>query len=94
MTDGVQTTPAPPGRRPRSRRKQVVEIGLGVAILPRFDAEGPGAEVAVVALTEPRLQRDITLAWREGRRHPPAAAEFLDLARATYGGEDPTPDLG
>ena len=36
-------------------------------------------------LTEPRLERDITLAWREGRRHAPAAAEFLDLARETFG---------
>ena len=44
----------------------------------------PGAEVAVVALTEPALSRDITLAWREGRRLAPAAAEFLELARSTF----------
>ncbi len=73
------------------RIRRLVSRGLGVAILPRSDAEGPGAEVAVVALTEPQLERDITLAWREGRRHAPAAAEFLDLARATYGdSENPT----
>jgi len=24
------------------------------------------------------------LAWREGRRHAPAAAEFLELARSTF----------
>ena len=68
-----------------SRRiRRLVSRGLGVAILPRSDAEGPGAQVGVVTLTEPRLQRDITLAWREGRRHAPAAAEFLDLAREIF----------
>lgn len=67
------------------RIRRLVSRGLGVAILPRSDAEGPGADVAVVTLTEPRLERDITLAWREGRRHAPAAAEFLDLAREIFG---------
>ncbi len=68
------------------RIRRLVSRGLGAAILPRSDAEGPGAEVAVVTLTEPRLERDITLAWREGRRHAPAAAEFLDLARELFAG--------
>jgi LysR family transcriptional regulator, transcription activator of glutamate synthase operon len=64
-----------------SRRiRRLVERGLGVAILPRSDAEDPGADVAVVPLTEPSLTRDITLAWREDRRQPPAAAEFHALA--------------
>ena len=77
------------------RIRALVARGLGVAILPRSDATAPGAPVAVVTLTQPRLQRDITLAWREGRRHAPAAAEFLDLARDTYSGlGDPVPDLG
>ena len=58
---------------------------MGVAILPRSDAIAPGAEVAVVALIEPSLSRDITLAWRQDRRHPPAVAAFLELARATFG---------
>ena len=31
--------------------------------------------------TDPPLSRDITLAWREDRRQPPAAAEFLALSR-------------
>ena len=66
------------------RIRRLVSRGLGVAILPRSDAEGPGAEVEVVTLVQPRLERDITLAWREGRRHAPAAAEFLELARETY----------
>ena len=68
-----------------SRRiRRLVERGMGVAILPRSDGEGAGAEVAVATLVEPELTRDITLAWREDRRHPPAAAEFLELARETF----------
>ncbi|MFZ0043491.1 MAG: LysR family transcriptional regulator [Solirubrobacteraceae bacterium] len=67
------------------RVRRLVSRGLGVAILPRSDAVGPGAEVAVASLVDPALRRDITLAWREGRRHAPAAAAFLELARATFG---------
>jgi LysR family transcriptional regulator, transcription activator of glutamate synthase operon len=66
------------------RIRRLVARGLGVAILPRSDAESPGAETAAVILTSPGLTRDITLAWREGRRHAPAAAEFLELARSTF----------
>lgn len=66
------------------RIRRLVSRGLGVAVLPRSDAERPGAEVAAVRLVEPRLFRDITLAWRQQRRHPPAAAEFLDLALRTF----------
>jgi LysR family transcriptional regulator, transcription activator of glutamate synthase operon len=68
-----------------SRRiRRLVSRGMGVAILPHSDAVEPGAEVAVAALTDPAQARDITLAWREGRRHPPAVAEFIALARDTY----------
>jgi LysR family transcriptional activator of glutamate synthase operon len=67
------------------RIRQLVARGLGVAILPRSDAESLGAGIAAVTLTSPGLTRDITLAWREGRRHAPAAAEFLALARRTFG---------
>jgi LysR family transcriptional activator of glutamate synthase operon len=82
-----------------SRRvRLLVARGLGVAILPQSDAEGPGADVAVASLTEPALSRDITLAWREGRRHAPAAAAFLDLARETFAtlsaDQAPAPLLG
>ncbi|MEO6859698.1 MAG: LysR family transcriptional regulator [Solirubrobacteraceae bacterium] len=77
------------------RVRRLVSRGLGVAILPRSDADGPGAEVAVATLTEPTLSRDITLAWREGRRLTPAAAEFVDLARETFdrGAKLADPDL-
>jgi DNA-binding transcriptional LysR family regulator len=62
--------------------RRLVARGLGVAILPRSDAPGPG--LSVVTLIEPALRRDITLAWRTGRRLTPAAAEFLKLAQETY----------
>ena len=65
------------------RIRNLVARGLGVALLPRSGVEGDAArDVAVVALTEPRPMRDVTLAWRAGRRHAPAAAAFLALARA------------
>jgi DNA-binding transcriptional LysR family regulator len=66
------------------RIRRLVARGMGVAILPRSDAVAPGAEVAVAALVDPRVSRDITLAWRQDRRHPPAVAEFLALARSTF----------
>ncbi|HWC86663.1 MAG TPA: LysR family transcriptional regulator [Solirubrobacteraceae bacterium] len=66
------------------RIRRLVARGLGVAILPRSDAAGPGAEIAAVTLVTPQLTRDITLAWREDRRHAPAAAEFIALARETF----------
>ncbi|MBV8432512.1 MAG: LysR family transcriptional regulator [Solirubrobacterales bacterium] len=68
-----------------SRRiRRLVARGMGVAILPRSDAVAPQAEIAVAALTNPSLCRDITLAWRQERRHPPAVAEFLKLALETF----------
>lgn len=72
------------------RIRRLVARGMGVAILPRSDAVAVGADIAVAALIQPSLARDITLAWREGRRHSPAAAEFLALARDTYS-EAPLP---
>jgi DNA-binding transcriptional LysR family regulator len=67
-----------------SERIRLVARRTGVAILPRSDAEQPGAELAVVKLTDPALTRDITLAWREDRRHPPAAYAFLQLSRDLF----------
>jgi DNA-binding transcriptional LysR family regulator len=66
------------------RIRRLVARGMGVAILPRSDVVAAGAQVAALELTEPALTRDITLAWRADRRHSPAAAEFLELARETY----------
>jgi LysR family transcriptional regulator, transcription activator of glutamate synthase operon len=69
------------------RIKRLVAREMGVAILPRSDAERPGAEVAVAMLTDPPLRRDITLACREGRRLAPAAAEFLALSKELFTAE-------
>ncbi len=68
-----------------SRRvRSLVSSGLGVAILPRSDAAGPGAPVAVARLVEPALTRDVTLASRAKRRHSPAAQAFLALTRSVF----------
>ena len=68
-----------------ARIRTLVSRGLGVAILPRTEATAPaGAEVVVVPLVDPTLRRDITLAWRDGRRHAPATAAFLALAREMF----------
>ena len=67
------------------RIRRLVARGMGVALLPRSDAEGPGAKVAVAALVEPALTREISLVWRQGRRHPPAVAEFLALSTELFG---------
>ena len=66
------------------RIRRLVARGMGVAILPHSDAEAPGAKVAVAALTDPSLTREITLAWRRDRWQPPAVAGFLVLARELY----------
>jgi LysR family transcriptional activator of glutamate synthase operon len=72
-----------------SRRiRSLVSSGLGVAILPRSDAVGGGAPVAVVRLVEPALTRDVTLASRARRRHSPAAQAFLALTVRVF---DPPP---
>jgi DNA-binding transcriptional LysR family regulator len=68
-----------------SRRiRSLVSSGLGVAILPRSDAAGPGAPVAMTRLIKPELTRDVTLASRAGRRHSPAATAFLTLTRRVF----------
>jgi LysR family transcriptional activator of glutamate synthase operon len=71
-----------------SRRiRSLVSYGLGVAVLPRSDAERPGPEeVAICDLVEPSLTRDVTLASRTDRRPSPASEAFLALALEVYGG--------
>jgi LysR family transcriptional regulator, transcription activator of glutamate synthase operon len=67
------------------RIRSLVSSALGVAILPRSDATGPGAAVAVATLVEPALTRDVTLAARTKRRLSPAALAFRELTLRTYG---------
>jgi LysR family transcriptional regulator, transcription activator of glutamate synthase operon len=71
------------------RIRRLVARHMGVAILPRSDAERPGADVAVASLIEPSLRRDITLACREERRLAPAADEFLQLSKELFGDRTP-----
>jgi LysR family transcriptional regulator, transcription activator of glutamate synthase operon len=66
--------------------RRLVARRLGVAIVPRSDAAGAGPDLSVATLVEPAVRRDITLAWRAGRRQTPAGAEFLTLARELYAG--------
>ena len=66
------------------RIRRLVSRGMGVAILPQSDADRSAGHLAVAALTEPSLRRDITLACREGRRLSPAAAEFLQLSQQLF----------
>jgi LysR family transcriptional regulator, transcription activator of glutamate synthase operon len=66
------------------RIRRLVARGMGVAILPRSDADRSTDDVAVAALIEPSLSRDITLACRDGRRLGPAAAEFLELSEELF----------
>jgi LysR family transcriptional activator of glutamate synthase operon len=68
------------------RIRSLVSSGLGVAILPRSDASGPGAPVAVAALVEPALTRDVTLAARTKRRLSPAALAFRELTLQSFSG--------
>ena len=77
------------------RIRALVSRGLGVAILPRSDAINPvGAEVAVAPLVDPELRRDITLAWRAGRRQAPATAAFVELALEMFTGVGEPADVG
>lgn len=60
----------------------MVSRGLGVSLMPEDDAKASDLPLAAVAVTEPRVVRDVTLAWRDGRQLSPAAAAFLDMVRA------------
>jgi DNA-binding transcriptional LysR family regulator len=68
------------------RARALASRGLGVTIVPESDAHRHGPEVAAVPLHRPALTRDVTLVWRRGRRHTPAARAFFALA----GGADRT----
>jgi LysR family transcriptional regulator, transcription activator of glutamate synthase operon len=76
------------------RIRRLVARGMGVAILPQSDADRSAGHLAVAALIEPSLRRDITLACREGKRLSPAASEFLQLSKEVFsnpeGGAAPT----
>lgn len=65
----------------------LVRRGFGVAILPRSDVLAAVPHVAWVPLIEPKLTRDVTLAWRASRHQPPAVVEFRTIALETFSPE-------
>jgi LysR family transcriptional regulator, transcription activator of glutamate synthase operon len=67
-----------------ARARALVAAGLGVAVLPRSDAQAPGPSVRIVALHAPTLTHRISLSWREGKRHAPAARALVEQARTTH----------
>ncbi|CAB4937948.1 unannotated protein [freshwater metagenome] len=65
-----------------TRIRSLVAEGLGIAILPRSDAERPGPLVAIVPLNENQLVHQVSLAQRSDRHHSPAARAFLEMTLA------------
>lgn len=63
-----------------ARMRALVAAGLGVAVLPRSDTDAAGPPVRVVELHEPALMHRISLCWRNGKRHAPAARALLEQA--------------
>jgi DNA-binding transcriptional LysR family regulator len=64
------------------RTRALVAEGLGVAVMPRTDAERPGPPVATASLRDRGLSHDVFVARRASRRLSPAAAALLVLIRA------------
>ena len=67
-----------------SRIRAMVAAGLGVAVLPRSDAVALELPVRSIALTGGDFTHRLSLCWREGRRHSPAARMLLEEAQRTY----------
>jgi LysR family hydrogen peroxide-inducible transcriptional activator len=60
--------------------QNMVVGGLGICIIPEFSAVIPGIQTR--PLVEPEVWRDVCLVWMSGRRHSPAVASFVKLAKA------------
>jgi DNA-binding transcriptional LysR family regulator len=72
--------------------KRAVEMGLGVALLPRRCALGEIARGDLVEIQVPELRspRQVRLVYRRDTELSHAANAFMDVARQ-FGGEDSTP---
>lgn len=90
IRDAVQRAARAAGFEPRiafetrevARMRALVSAGLGVAVLPQSDSEAPGPPVRTAALHAPTLKHRISLCWRAGKRHSPAARALLEQARS------------
>jgi LysR family transcriptional regulator, transcription activator of glutamate synthase operon len=63
-----------------SRMRALTAAGLAIAVLPRSDAELPGAPIAAVPFHEPDFRHTVYLASRAARQHSPAARALVELA--------------
>jgi LysR family transcriptional activator of glutamate synthase operon len=72
------------------RMRSLVAHGLGVAVMPRSDAEQPGPSTSSVTLADGGLTFEVFVSWRASRSMPPAAAKLLDalLADETSTGDN------
>jgi LysR family transcriptional activator of glutamate synthase operon len=66
------------------RIRAMVAAGLGVAVLPRSDASSPGLAIRTLELRGSGLVHRLSLCWRDGRRHSPAARALLREAQLIY----------
>jgi DNA-binding transcriptional LysR family regulator len=62
----------------------LVALGLGITIVPRFIAELGAARqpVRLIDIEPPITRRHTMLAWKTDRQHPPAADAFINHTRA------------
>jgi LysR family transcriptional activator of glutamate synthase operon len=72
-----------------ARTRALVAEGLGIAVLPRSDALGPGPDVVPLRIRDRTLVHEVFVAWRSGRRPTPAAAELRRVVIIGDAGEGP-----
>ena len=72
--------------------RALVAAGLGLAIVPRLAAGNLPNSIRTVAISEPKMQRQIAAVWQKGSVLSPAAEALLQLAtRLLSQGEDLPP---
>ncbi len=62
--------------------RALVAAGLGLAIVPRLAAVNLPDSIQIVAIREPKMQRQIAAVWQKGSALSPAAATLLQMASA------------
>ncbi len=67
-----------------SRIRAMVAADLGVAVLPRSDAAAPDLPIRTIPIHSPGFIHRLSLCWRQGRRHSPAARVMLQEAQQAY----------